>query len=489
VSDARLTYRFGPLERRGLFGAIHVGQAAAVGLGTAMAIVALDAAPSASGLALAGVLVAASVAFAAVPAGGRTLAEWMPLVAVFLARRSSRRARFRSHAPARGTMQRGSVRAQPVAVPTPALDGAAIVALPYRDRMVGVLSDRRRRRLTLTLACRAGSFSLLDPDAQERRLARWGMVLSAAAGTSVRRIQWTERTSPAQGDALARWLHDERDPAVPLRGTAMIESYLELIGSSTRVTQEHEILVSVQLDTRRGRDQPHKVLLAETERVAQGLHAAEVSVKGALSPGQLATALRIAHDPFARAELTALDAADAARDGLAEASAWPLSAEERWDHYRCDGAWHTTYWIAGWPRVEVSPMFMDAMLTRSSAVRAVAVVFEPIPPGRSTREVEAAITRDRADGELRRRFGQSETARQRQAQEATRRREAELAAGHAEVRFSGFVTVSGRDHDELRSACAEVLDHAARARLELRCLYGQQAEAFTFTLPVCRGLR
>jgi len=57
------------------------------------------------------------------------------------------------------------------------------------------------------------------------------------------------------------------------------------------------------------------------------------------------------------------------------------------------------------------------------------------------------------------------------------------------VRLSGFVTVSGRDREDLRRGCTEVLDHAARARLELHRLYGQQADAFTFTLPLCRGLR
>ena len=69
------------------------------------------------------------------------------------------------------------------------------------------------------------------------------------------------------------------------------------------------------------------------------------------------------------------------------------------------------------------------------------------------------------------------------------RREEELAAGHGEVRLAGFVTVTGRDGDDLRRACAEILEHAARARLELHRMYGQQADAFTFTLPVCRGLR
>src|SRR5207248_1944163 len=287
----------------------------------------------------------------------------------------------------------------------------------------------------------------------------------------IRRIQWLERTAPAQGDELARWLHTQRDPSIPLRGAPLIESYLELIGSTAKVTQDHEILLAIQVDAHRVRERGEGVamrtLIEQTERVAQGLEAAEVRVLGALSSGQLARVLRTAFDPFARAELAALEAADPGREGLSEAGAWPLGAREAWDHYRSDGAVHATYWIGGWPRVEVSPMFMDALLARSSAVRSVAVTFESVSPERSTREVEAAITRDRADRELRHRFGQLETARQRQSHEATLRREAELAAGHSEVRLSGFITVSGRDPDELRRASAEVLEHAARSRLEL----------------------
>jgi hypothetical protein len=272
----------------------------------------------------------------------------------------------------------------------------------------------------------------------------------------------------------------------------MIESYLELIDATTKVTQEHEILVGVQVDAparQRGRGSALDTLVEQTERIAQGLEAAEVTVLGALGAGQLSRTLRTAFDPYCRTELAALDAADHDRRGLSEANAWPLGARESWDHYRSDGAVHATHWVGAWPRVDVSPMFMDALLSSSSAVRTVAVTFEPIPPERSTREVEAAVTRDRAEHDLRVRFGQSETARQRQAEESTLRREAELAAGHGEVRFAGFVTVSGRDQDDLRRACAEVHEHAARARLELHRMYGQQAEAFTFTLPLCRGLR
>jgi hypothetical protein len=497
--SSRLTYRFGPLERRGILGPLRAGQAVVLGVGVVLAIAVVDQVPTPPGALVAMVLLADSGALAFAPVASRSPVEWMPVVALFGVRRARRRRRrFRSPLPARGMsadrrLPSGSLGLRaPAPGPPPALQGARIAEIAYRERPLGALAERSGRLLTAVLACRVVAFSLLDAEAQERRLARWGLVLTSAGGAAMRRIQWVERSAPAQGDELARWLAAERDPTVPLRGTPMIESYLELIGTTTRAAQEHEILLAVQVDARRVRDRdpgaPARALVEEAERVAIGLEAAEVTVLGALSPGQLARALRTAFDPFCRAELAALETADPARDGLAEANAWPLGAEESWDHYRSDGALHATYWIGGWPRSEVSPMFMDALLGRSNAVRAVAVTFEPIPPERSAREVEAAVTRERADVELRRRFGQSETARQRQAQEATVRREAEIAAGHAEVRLSGFVTVSGRDVDDLRRASSEMLEHAARARLELHRMYGQQAEAFTFTLPVCRGL-
>jgi hypothetical protein len=479
---SRLSYRFGPLERRGILGPVRAGQAAILGAGALVAILVLDRAPSAAGVTAAMVLFSAAVVIAVAPVGTRTLEEWLPVLVAFALRRLGGRTRFRSAVPLHGFHGR---RPPALAVP-PALRGVEIREVDYRERTVGAISERGGRWLTAVLACRVLSFSLLDTDAQERRLARWGVVLSGAAGTAVRRIQWIERTAPAQGDELARWLHAERDPSVPLRGTPMIESYLELIGTTARVTHEHEILLAVQVDARRAGPQ---ALIEETERIAHGLEAAEVKVLGALTAGQLSRALRTAFDPYARAELAALETADPQRDGLAEWGAWPLGAREAWDHYQSDGAVHASYWIGAWPRIDVSPMFMDALLGRSSSVRTVAVCFEPIPPDRSTREVEAAVTRDRADRDLRRRFGQTDTARQRQAEEATMRRESELAAGHGEVRLAGFVTVSGRDQDDLRRSCAEVLEHAARARLELHRLYGQQAEAFTFTLPLCRGLR
>jgi hypothetical protein len=466
--------------------------------GLAVCVAILDSAPTVGGALTALVVAASAGVLAFLPVARRSLQEWAPIAVSHLLREITGAATFRSRAPALGrVLRRRSSKEWELVELGPhaprSLAGIRVLETSYGQRGLGIISDRKGRWLTAVLACQVVAFALLDPEAQERRLARWGLILSGAAASPIRRIQWIERTAPAQVDGLARWLASERDPAIPLRGTPIVESYLELIGTTARVSHEHEILIAVQIDSRRVRARGHEAvaqaLVEQAERVAQGLEAAEVRVVGGLSGGHLARALRTAFDPYARAELAAIETADPDRDGLAESGAWPLGARESWEHYRSDGALHTTYWIGGWPRVDVPPMFMDSLLGRSSAVRTVAVTFEPVPPERSTREVEAAVTRDRADRELRHRIGQSDTARRRQAEEATLRREAELAAGHGEVRLAGFVTVTGRDPQDLARACAEVLEHGARARLELHRMYGQQADSFTFTLPLCRGLR
>jgi Putative type VII ESX secretion system translocon, EccE len=470
---------------------MRTGQVLTVGAALVIAMVVVDAAPSAAGLIIGALVVGLATAATSIPVSGRTGDEWAPVLVGYLSRVSLARTHFRSPLPGAGHPRTAGRTIPEMSLPDE-MAGVEVTDLDSDGRRLGALSEQRGRRLTAVLVCRAVSFALLDPEVQERRLAQWGVLLASLPGTAIRRLQWIERTAPARGDELARWMYEARDPDLPLRGAPIVESYLELIGTSTRVTQDHEVLLAVQIDANqiRGRNADlSRLLTDETQRVAHALETAEIKVQGALRSSQIARALRTAYDPYSRSELAAMDAVTGRRDSMQKHEAGPLGAKETWDHYRCDGACHATFWISGWPRVDVSPMFLDALLGSSATVRTVAVTFEPVAPERSTRDVEAAMTRDRADRELRRRFGQTETARHRQTQDAAARREAELAAGHTEVRLSGFVTVSGRDLTELERACAEVHQQAARARIELHRMYGQQAEAFTFTLPLARGLR
>ncbi|HEV7564536.1 MAG TPA: SCO6880 family protein [Microbacteriaceae bacterium] len=497
-------YRFGPLERRGLIGALRATQVVVMALALLLGVLAMRATPTGLGVLVAFVLVCAAGAFCFWPIAGRPAEEWLPIALRHLLRRGRGRSGYRSTAPTEGFVARpGGPVEEPIALPETARD-LELLQAPLHGELVGVVKDRRARTYTATLAVKVASFGLLDHGEQESRQAGWGSVIAGLAreGSPTSRVQWIERTVPADGDEIGRYLGEAWDrDVVPLDSLEM-QSYLELVSAAPAATKDHELLVSLQIDAKRawrqirrtgGRDGADAgactVLLRELEALAERLSGVDVRVVGALRPGMLASALRIAYDPWSRPGLARLAAADPERDGSSPGNAWPVATETAWTSYRSDGALHSTYWIAGWPRSDVGAAFLAPLLLESHVVRAIGVTMEPVSPMRAIREVEAARTTDAADNELRRRMGFVETARRRRVAEATQRREEELADGHAAVRFAGFVTVSARNEEELERHCSEIEHAAQMARLELVRLFGLQDAAFTYTLPFCRGLR
>jgi hypothetical protein len=165
-----------------------------------------------------------------------------------------------------------------------------------------------------------------------------------------------------------------------------------------------------------------------------------------------------------------------------------MGVREEWGRVLIDGTWHCTYWISEWPRTEVGPDFLGPLLLLPEVRRAVSVVMEPLGAAQAARKIEQSRTADIADSELRRRGGFLATARRRREEELLAHREVELTDGHAPFRFSGYVTVSAGDEEELEEACVLTEQAAARCGLELRRCYGDQARAFLATLPLGRGL-
>lgn len=65
--------------------------------------------------------------------------------------------------------------------------------------------------------------------------------------------------------------------------------------------------------------------------------------------------------------------------------------------------------------------------------------------------------------------------------------EADLTAGHGLLRYTGLVSVTATNPDELDAAVAAVEQAAIQASCETRRLVGQQARAFTAAaLPLAR---
>jgi hypothetical protein len=493
-------YRFGPLEQRAVVGPLRGGQVAVVAAGALFGLGALYVLRSVAGLGLALVVMVLAVAAICVPLEGRSAEEWAPVAWRWARRRRRSDAGYRSSAPGAGARLGVDGETEHEVSLPPELVGLRLLAAPYGSDHIGVVEDRAAGTYTAALAVHAGAFAMRDSAEQERALDAWGAVLASCGrdGSPIRRLQWVEQTRPGQGDELAAHFQAQRDRAVPL-DSELVRSYIELVESAAPRSTEHEVLIALQIDQRRGarelrrlgggREAACELLLREAEGLAERLAIAEVSVSGLLRPRQYATLIRDAFDPFGRQARARAALAQEAGKGVEPALMGPLADQTSWSTYRSDSAFHSTYWIASWPRSDVGPMFMAPLLMQTAALRTVAVTIEPVPYSLAMRRAEAAQTAEVAEEINRNRQGFISTARTRRRAQATSRREEELADGHAEMRWAGYVRTSAPSAEELERAESEVEHGAQLARLGLQRLYGEQEAGFAFTLPLCRGLR
>jgi hypothetical protein len=340
-----------------------------------------------------------------------------------------------------------------------------------------VIRDWRWRTWAAVVPVEGRSFVLLDSAGQVEKLEAWRAVLGTLArpGTPLRCIQWVHRSAPATDLSLSK--ADFPAPDGVTDGAR--ESYQLLAGGPASLRQTHLAWVVVAVGGAHrstGGERALDQLRRELRLLDGHLRRADLRAAGPLSLSAL-------HDLLASACRRQL--ADFV--GSRRCRPWAMATDESWSALRADGTWHATYWIAEWPQLEVGPEFLTPILLCEGR-RTVSVLMAPVPSHRAAREARAARAADVADEELRARAGFLPSVRRSREAEGVLQREAELAEGHAEYRFAGYVTVTGGDREELEAACAETQQAAQRAQLELCRLYGRQAEAFTWTLPLGRGL-
>jgi hypothetical protein len=459
-------YTFHPLERRGIILGLQGGQVATLVAGLAGALMAGEAATGPAGLGLAVLVLGLAAAATFWPRAGRPCAAWLPVVASW----SSRRRHGPSLAAVPGQISVGG--------PLPAgVDLIEVAGWPGQEPL-GVVHDRRCGTWAAVVPVQGRSFVLLDADEQVGRLESWRAVLGTLArpGTPLRRIQWVHRSTPAGATEVGR-----PGAAVGPVGDAELArvSYGQLVSEAASVAQCHEawLILAVAGAHRGGSgDRTFQLLCREIRLLDGHLRNADLRAGPPLPLSALRELMASAH------QRPVVD-----RPRRIRSRPWAMATDESWSALRADGTWNATFWISEWPRMEVSPDFLTPLLLCDGR-RTVAVVMAPVPAHRAAREVRAARAADVADEELRARAGFLPNARRNREAEGVQRRETELADGHAEYRFAGYITVTAATRDELEAACVQTQQAAQRAHLELSRLYGRQAEAFTWTLPLGRGL-
>ena len=452
MSAERARYRFGARERGGTLAGWRAGQILTVALGLLVGVLVLRAQPNVGGVAMAIIILVACGALATWPVSGRTGDQWLPVMVHWGVRRAGGRGKMRLDA----------------------LGGLRVLSVG--TRRMGVVHDQRGRTITAVLSVRGRGFALLGPAEQDRRVGGWSSVLAALAreGSPIRRVQWLAASYPDQGFGVRDYLstHAMADPA-----SDCVASYEALLSEVDADACTHDVVLAVQVRATKSMGASCAVLERELAALARLLADADIVVDGVLNVDDLVARLRRSYEPSPAPPIGT----------PYEGDAWPMAMEEEWARIRVDGLLHATFWIAEWPRTDVPGDFLAPLLLGSGRA-SLSVVMQPLGPEKAVRKIEASRTADIADTELRRRSGFMSTARHSRASEVLARREAELADGHASFRYSGYLTVSATTEAELVAVSDTVQHAASQARLVIRRLYGDQASAYTCTLPLARGL-
>jgi hypothetical protein len=491
--DEPLRYLFPPPERKRVLGPFAAGQLTVLGTVSVVVVFGIvRAAPTAGGVAAGLMLLGLTATLVAVPVRGRAATEWVPLIARY------RLARLRGQTDFRGPMPLAGRGDGTVWLPDE-VGSLRVLAHPWRDGVLGVVVDRSAGLYSAALEVDGPQFLLEATDAQERLLDRWGAILAqlAGPGSELRRVQWVLRTTPDDAAALMDDLREAR-PGDIARAGELVRSYLAVIAGTAAGAARHLILLVAQLSAQHsarpirqagGGDQGACAVLArEVDALARDLEDLGATVRRRLDPRSYQGVIRAAFDPSAQVELDTLARLQPGR-GWGSDWPWPVATEERWGYYRtADRAWHRSFTLA-LPLGEVpADWFVSMMLGDSPVCRTIAMTVQAVSHRQANREAARTLTRLMAEEERKQRLGQLRTAQDAKHESAALRRMEELADGHADVVYTVTITVTAPDLAALDQACQSVDHVAGMASCELRQLEGQQAQAFTWTLPLARGL-
>jgi hypothetical protein len=415
-------------------------------------------------------------ASAMVRVGGRPAVEWAATAIEYQGRRLAGQAEYRART------------SRPRPAGTLALPGSAATLRLHVDEPSGaaMIHDPHRHTLTAVIAVTHPAFALLDDSDRAGRVGRWGRVIAglAASGTCAA-VQVLEATVLDPGSGQREWWQEHRSPG----GSWATDQYQALLDQIALDSSTHRTTVSLSLDLRaaaravrsagRGVRGAAEVLRADMASFSDALRLAGLRAGAWLGERELAVILRDAFDPA----VSTASPNPAAR--LAHAG--PVAVSESWDRLRHDSGWSQVLWITEWPRIPVPPDFLHPLLFAPGVRRTVCLLARPLPTYAALRQIRREKTEAVADSAQKAKIGQLADLSDGQEYEDLLARERSIIAGHTDVTFSGYVTVTAPSQEALDATVATITRAAGQSCCEVQPIYGHQMEAFvTAALPLAR---
>jgi hypothetical protein len=364
-------------------------------------------------------------------------------------------------------------------------DAAALRFHEMPDTGVVIVHDPHRQTLCAIVRVSHPAFVLLDPAEQHQRVAGWSRVLAGLASTGTcAAVQVLESVIPDPGRGVVRWWreHGVHD------GTWAASEYETLMAAAAPSASTHRTLITLALDLKRaGTSIRHAgrglagaaaVLAGDMSSFELALRNADLHVERWLSATELAVVIRHAYDP-------ALTLAPG--DPGASLALGPAAVEEHWDHLRHDSGYSTVLWISDWPAADVPPSFLHSLIFTAGVRRTLSIIARPLGAQEAMRQIRKEKVDYLTDARQKAKTGRIIDQSDEQEYTDVLARERALIAGHADMRYCGFLTLTAPTLDDLRAAVAHTQRVATGCMLETRLLYGRQAQGFTVAaLPLAR---
>ena len=475
--ESQRTVRFGRRPQRGLLLGFTATRAACI----AIAVTVFSSAVflnGATGLAILAPVWIGLLGLAFASAGGRYAVEVAPTVAQFLLRQATRQGSYRVRP------------AMPVEFGTLGLPGISGRLTFQQDSVSGavMVHDVAASTLTSVVKVRHPAYVLLSPDEQARRVRGWGRVLAALAPSNCARLQVLEISLPDSGQGIRGWWQEHgQHGEVEWAG----REYETLLEGAAPSASTHRTLIAISLDLKkasrtirqsgRGLTGAAAVLRQEMTSLETSLRAADLLPDGWLDAEALAGLIRMAYDPQAQPQVE--------RGVIAKTleGSGPVAVNEHWDHLRHDSGHSAVLWISEWPRVEAPTFFLHSIVFQPGIRKTLSIIATPLSTTQAMRAIRKAKVEYLTDAAQKAKIGAVADMADGQELVDVLERERALVGGHADIRFTGLISVTAGSRDELEGAVAQVERAAIQGGCETRRLAGQQAQAFlAAALPLAR---
>lgn len=350
-----------------------------------------------------------------------------------------------------------------------------------------VFNPRRGEALVSAKIRTTKGFDLESFDVQEERTGGWREAISAMMRTEgVVRMQATDQTTLMSSKSVKAWYERHSDA----KGSGddidpfLHSSFLDLMDQAQDMPVHEKWLTIVisrgkiaQRIRANGGGLPGmmQMMLSVMATVETTVLRSGALVAAWHSPRSLAALSRSAFDPGSSVQIS-----ERSGDwvGAAPHSAGPMAMEVFKDSVTTDGYWHRTYKVSEFPQKQAQFGFLEALVFAGEFRHTVSVFYSPGEPRKALKTLQKRKADHNTTKTMLAKMHKEPSLEHVREREDIDAEEDQLVSGHAPVKLSVLITVTGSDEMELAANCDRVLQRAVESNCELRPLMLEQDTAF-----------